>query len=79
MGPILYLINRNSPYYQYYGLYDGKGLFKLQNCSWYVYGAILQQGEYAEGRGSCGRGSVLVFTITKKGSQGPEVKYIKRR
>lgn len=46
MGPILYLINRNSPYYKYYDLYDGKGLFKLENCSWYVYGAILQQGEY---------------------------------
>lgn len=46
MGPILFLINRNSPYYKYYGLYDGKGLFKLENCSWYVYGAILQQGEY---------------------------------
>ena len=44
MGPILYLINRNSPYYTFYDLYDGRGLFQLQNCSWYVYGAILQQG-----------------------------------
>ncbi|XP_076061279.1 ionotropic receptor 93a-like [Oratosquilla oratoria] len=44
MGPILFLINRSSPYYTYYELYDGKGLFKLQNCSWYVFGAILQQG-----------------------------------
>ncbi|XP_050723459.1 ionotropic receptor 93a-like [Eriocheir sinensis] len=44
MGPILFLINRNSPYYKYYDLYDGKGLFRLENCSWYVYGAILQQG-----------------------------------
>nr|AGJ51190.1 olfactory ionotropic receptor IR93a [Panulirus argus] len=44
MGPILFLINRNSPYYTYYDLYDGRGLFQLQNCSWYVYGAILQQG-----------------------------------
>ncbi|XP_063599998.1 ionotropic receptor 93a-like [Penaeus indicus] len=44
MGPILFLINRNSPFYTYYDLYDGKGLFRLQNCSWYVFGAILQQG-----------------------------------
>ncbi|XP_047486802.1 LOW QUALITY PROTEIN: ionotropic receptor 93a-like [Penaeus chinensis] len=44
MGPILFLINRNSPFYTYYELYDGKGLFRLQNCSWYVFGAILQQG-----------------------------------
>ncbi|KAK8399557.1 hypothetical protein O3P69_003545 [Scylla paramamosain] len=44
MGPILFFINRSSPYYTYYDLYDGKGLFKLHNCSWYVYGAILQQG-----------------------------------
>ncbi|XP_068230877.1 ionotropic receptor 93a-like [Palaemon carinicauda] len=44
MGPILYFINRSSPFYAYYGLYDGKGLFDLQNCAWYVYGAILQQG-----------------------------------
>ncbi|KAF2354013.1 Ionotropic glutamate receptor L-glutamate and glycine-binding domain [Trinorchestia longiramus] len=44
MGPILYLINNNSPYYDYYSLKDGRGLFSLQNCSWYVFGAILQQG-----------------------------------
>ncbi|XP_042864338.1 ionotropic receptor 93a-like [Penaeus japonicus] len=44
MGPILFLVNRNSPFYTYYDLYDGKGLFRLQNCSWYVFGAILQQG-----------------------------------
>ncbi|KAF2346982.1 Ionotropic glutamate receptor L-glutamate and glycine-binding domain, partial [Trinorchestia longiramus] len=43
MGPILYLINNNSPYYDYYSLKDGRGLFSLQNCSWYVFGAILQQ------------------------------------
>ncbi|KAK7084680.1 hypothetical protein SK128_009075 [Halocaridina rubra] len=43
MGPILYFINGNSPYYTYYGLYDGKGLFKLDNCSWYIYASILQQ------------------------------------
>ncbi|XP_066943243.1 ionotropic receptor 93a-like [Macrobrachium rosenbergii] len=44
MGPILYLFNRASPYYSYYGLNNGKGLFDLQNCSWYIYSSILQQG-----------------------------------
>ncbi|KAK4301457.1 hypothetical protein Pmani_026413 [Petrolisthes manimaculis] len=38
MGPILFLVNSNSPYYTHYDLYDGKGLFRLQNCSWYVFG-----------------------------------------
>ncbi|XP_069953215.1 ionotropic receptor 93a-like isoform X3 [Cherax quadricarinatus] len=44
MGPILFLINRYSPYYSYYGLYNGRGLFQLHNCFWYVYSAVLQQG-----------------------------------
>ena len=48
MGPIFYLINRLSPYYDYHGLKDDKGLFQLQNCSWYVYGALLQQGEWKQ-------------------------------
>merc|ERR1712142_592620 len=44
MGPILFLINRWSYYYIYYDLMDGQGLFQITNCSWYVFGAILQQG-----------------------------------
>ncbi|XP_069170054.1 ionotropic receptor 93a isoform X2 [Procambarus clarkii] len=44
ISPILYLINRYSPYYTYYGLYNGRGLFQLHNCFWYVYSAVLQQG-----------------------------------
>ncbi|XP_022256881.1 ionotropic receptor 93a-like [Limulus polyphemus] len=45
MGIILYKVNKWSPYYrrQTSVNYD-KGLFKLKNCIWYVYGAILTQG-----------------------------------
>mgnify|MGYP002649322754 CR=1 FL=1 len=44
MGPFLWLVHRSSKYYEYYGLSDGKGLFKLGNCVWYCFGAIVQQG-----------------------------------
>lgn len=44
MGPFLWLVHRSSKYYEYYGLSDGKGLFKLGNCIWYCFGAIVQQG-----------------------------------
>ncbi|XP_076357695.1 putative glutamate receptor isoform X2 [Tachypleus tridentatus] len=45
MGIVLYSVNKWSPYYQRQTKvnYD-KGLFKLMNCIWYVYGAILTQG-----------------------------------
>lgn len=33
-----------SYYYKYYEKVDEKGLFKLKNCYWYIYGALLQQG-----------------------------------
>ncbi|CAL1292892.1 unnamed protein product [Larinioides sclopetarius] len=44
IGPILYLVHRGSSYYQYYDLVNNKGLFRLTNCAWYTFGAIVQQG-----------------------------------
>lgn len=44
MGPVLWIVHRSSKYYDYYDLRDEKGLFKLSNCAWYCYGAIVQQG-----------------------------------
>lgn len=45
MGPFLYAINRLSPYYAYKGIdYSRTGLNRMNNCFWYVYGALLQQG-----------------------------------
>ena len=44
MGPFLWLVHRSSKYYEYYQLQDDKGLFKLGNCVWYCFGAIVQQG-----------------------------------
>ncbi|XP_025018417.1 ionotropic receptor 93a-like [Tetranychus urticae] len=44
IGPVLWTVHRSSIYYDYYGLNDGKGFFKLSNCVWYCYGAMVQQG-----------------------------------
>ncbi|XP_064483633.1 ionotropic receptor 93a-like [Ornithodoros turicata] len=44
IGPVLWGIHNASPYYDYYGLRNGKGLFLLQNCEWYCFGAVIQQG-----------------------------------
>ncbi|XP_015840718.1 ionotropic receptor 93a isoform X1 [Tribolium castaneum] len=43
MGPILYYIHKYSPVYEYKGL-SKRGLSSVQNCIWYMYGALLQQG-----------------------------------
>ncbi|XP_022920713.2 ionotropic receptor 93a isoform X1 [Onthophagus taurus] len=43
MGPILYLMNKFTPVYEYNGI-SVKGLSSIYNCIWYVYGALLQQG-----------------------------------
>ncbi|XP_055690671.1 ionotropic receptor 93a [Lutzomyia longipalpis] len=45
MGPFLYIINRFSPFYEQQG-YDitRLGLNRINNCFWYIYGALLQQG-----------------------------------
>nr|QHA94735.1 ionotropic receptor 93a-3 [Pardosa pseudoannulata] len=44
IGPILYLVHRGSYFYKYYDLVNDKGLFRLSNCAWYSFGAIVQQG-----------------------------------
>ncbi|XP_076372058.1 ionotropic receptor 93a-like isoform X2 [Tachypleus tridentatus] len=44
IGPVLNLVHRLSKYYEYHQMNDGKGLFKLLNCSWYCFGALVQQG-----------------------------------
>jgi glutamate receptor, ionotropic, invertebrate len=46
LPPILCLVNRLSPFYssvEGHGK-SKKGLFKIDNCFWYIYGALLQQG-----------------------------------
>lgn len=44
MGPLLWVVHRSSKYYEYYHLDNGQGLYKLGNCIWYCFGAIVQQG-----------------------------------
>ena len=44
IGPIFWFIHRYSYYYRYHDEINRYGLFKLQNCMWYCYGALLQQG-----------------------------------
>ncbi|XP_030750228.1 ionotropic receptor 93a [Sitophilus oryzae] len=44
MGPILYCIHKYSPVYEYKGIRGKGGLATIQNCIWYMYGALLQQG-----------------------------------
>lgn len=45
MAPLLYVVNRVSPFYEHHGKSNKLGLGKLNNCFWYLYGALLQQGE----------------------------------
>lgn len=44
LPPILCLVNRLSPFYEFHGRAKKLGLFKIDNCFWYIYGALLQQG-----------------------------------
>ncbi|KAL1505744.1 hypothetical protein ABEB36_005237 [Hypothenemus hampei] len=44
MGPILFYIHKMSPVYEYKGIRVKGGLATIQNCIWYMYGALLQQG-----------------------------------
>lgn len=46
IGPVLYLVHRSSVYYKYHDLVNDKGLFRLSNCAWYGFGAIVQQGKF---------------------------------
>lgn len=45
MGPVLYFIHKFSPVYEYRGVSKAGGLSSIQNCIWFMYGALLQQGE----------------------------------
>jgi len=45
MGPFLFLVNKLSPFYDYYGIRKKGGIHNLEQCFWYMYGALLQQGE----------------------------------
>jgi len=44
IGPIFWLIHRSSYVYKYHDTVNEYGLFKMSNCIWYCYGAMLQQG-----------------------------------
>ncbi|XP_055623871.1 ionotropic receptor 93a [Toxorhynchites rutilus septentrionalis] len=44
MAPVLYIVNRVTPFYEHHGKSNTTGLGKMNNCFWYVYGALLQQG-----------------------------------
>jgi len=44
IGPVLWIINRASRLYEYYELVNEFGLFKLESCMFYCYGALMQQG-----------------------------------
>ncbi|XP_053678178.1 ionotropic receptor 93a [Anopheles nili] len=44
MGPVLCAINKLSPYYEAHNKSTETGLGKMNNCFWYIYGALLQQG-----------------------------------
>lgn len=44
IGPIFWIIHRASYVYTYYDTVNEYGLFKMGNCIWYCYGAMLQQG-----------------------------------
>lgn len=44
IGPLLYYVNKSCKFYDYYNTRNDKGLFKLSNCVWYTYGAIVGQG-----------------------------------
>lgn len=44
IGPIYWIVNRSSKYYDYYDCKDFNGIMKLSNCIWYCYGSMVQQG-----------------------------------
>eukprot|EP00090_Calanus_glacialis_P014319 TRINITY_DN2308_c0_g1_i1.p1 TRINITY_DN2308_c0_g1~~TRINITY_DN2308_c0_g1_i1.p1 ORF type:complete len:839 (-),score=174.35 TRINITY_DN2308_c0_g1_i1:100-2616(-) len=44
IGPVFWLVHRSSYVYKYHDTVNEYGLFKMSNCIWYCYGAMLQQG-----------------------------------
>ncbi|CAB3254947.1 unnamed protein product [Arctia plantaginis] len=55
MGPTLYAVHRLSPYYEAMEITRQGGLATIQNCLWYIYGALLQQGGMYLPRADSGR------------------------
>lgn len=55
IGPVLYITNFVSPYHEFHSVTKKGGLFKFGNCFWYIYGALLQQGneQYTQNDDSC--------------------------
>lgn len=43
--PVLYLINRSSPFYEAHASKKRAGFNSPMTCFWYIYGALLQQGK----------------------------------
>lgn len=44
IGPLLFAVNYCSPFNDHINAVRTGGLFRLSNCCWYIYGALLQQG-----------------------------------
>lgn len=55
VGPLLYGVNYLSPFNDYFQITKKGGLFKIGNCFWYIYGALLQQGGMYLPRSDSGR------------------------
>lgn len=45
IGPLFYGVHYLSPYHEHHQIKKKGGLFTIQNCFWYMYGALLQQGK----------------------------------
>lgn len=44
IGPLLFVVNYCTPYNEHLNAVKKGGLYRLSNCCWYIYGALLQQG-----------------------------------
>ncbi|XP_031629410.1 ionotropic receptor 93a isoform X2 [Contarinia nasturtii] len=55
IGPLFYAVHYLSPYHEHHQITKKGGLFKVQNCFWYMYGALLQQGGMYLPRSDSGR------------------------
>ena len=43
MGPIFWVIHRYSYFYKYYDAVTPFGLFRVDECVWFVYASLIQQ------------------------------------
>ncbi|KAL7015643.1 hypothetical protein ACKWTF_016567 [Chironomus riparius] len=62
LPPILCVVNRLSPFYEFHNKCTKKGLFKFSNCFWYIYGALLQQGGLYLPQADSGRLIIVLVT-----------------